>query len=779
MTRLPASRARLWLGGLLAIFVLLSLLYNITQPVFEAPDEGDHFAYANLLARTSQLPDVTADLKISHEIIQPPLYYALVAALITPFPRGNLAEISHLNPDWFDTDVNADHRSVANQYYHTSAETFPYQGAVWAVHVARGFSLILGALTIVLVYAIAQMALHPPGIVAGDKPVKRHVPLIAAAVVALNPKFIHVASIVSNDIAITFAATLACWWMLRLWQNKRQRYGYFVLGLLIGMAILCKVTGLGLLAPAGILILLAGWADKRVERNHTPVVPYGDIGRMLRRALATGAGMLASAGPWFIYNLTYYGNPLAWVQVQAANQSLLRVPPLTFIHVIQSIPEIVISYWGVIGIELRYPVWIDVIFVVLLAIAVSGVAFRIVVFLRNTARTWSTPLLILLAWETALLASYVIWLRDYTATENSRLIFPGIALVACAVAAGWSTLRPLWLQRAFAGIVCGGMLMLSALTPFAIVQPAFAPPAYLTDAQRAALPGQTGVTFDSKIMLQHAQIEDRTVQPGDSLRVTLFWGAAQPLKQSYRAILSARDAQGQLIARVEAIPYNGRFETQRWEPGKVFRDEYRLSIQPEARRGIATVQVSVRGIYENPPLLPVNDAKTDQFVIGSFKVLGAMMPVSAPQYSFHAVFSRTGERLIQLDGIDLNTTEMTGKSASTPAEGGQTPAFHWRSLGQPKQDYTLFVHVIDRNGTIITQQDAQPLNGAYPTSMWDEGEQIIDLRQLVAPPNAVALRIGWYASDTGARLNAFKPDGSAWPDDAVIITLPGTPAVQP
>ena len=70
---LTRARDRLMMGGLLVIFALLSLLYNITQPMFEAPDEGDHFAYADLLARTGRLPDLTADLTTSHEIIQPPL----------------------------------------------------------------------------------------------------------------------------------------------------------------------------------------------------------------------------------------------------------------------------------------------------------------------------------------------------------------------------------------------------------------------------------------------------------------------------------------------------------------------------------------------------------------------------------------------------------------------------------------------------------------------------------------------------------------------------------
>jgi len=633
--RAPASSNRLWMGGLLVVFVLLCLLYNVVQPVFEAPDEGDHFAYADFLARTARLPDLAADLTTSHEIIQPPLYYAAVAAVIAPFDRSNLSAIMHLNPDWFDADVNADRRSVTNQYVHTSAEQFPYQGAVWAVHAARVVSTLLGAMTVVLVYAIARLTIAPT-------PANRLIPFVAAAVVALNPKFIHMSSIVSNDMAITFAATLVCWWMLHLWYNKHQKTGLLVLGALIGIAVLCKATGLGLLVPAAALVLLM---NHRLRPS-----PRAALVAITRNGLMIAVGFLATAGPWFAYNLMRYGNALAWAQVQAANQSLLRAPPLTLAQIIRAIPEIMISYWGVIGVELRYPAWVDWAFAGVLALAVIGVAIRLTQGVKKPQPAAGfAPLLILLAWEAVLLASYGVWLRDYNATENSRLIFPGIALAAFAVAVGLTALRPLWVTRVFPAIVCAGMLALSVVTPFALVLPAFATPAYLTDAQRAALPGQTGITFGGKIKLQHAQVEANTVQAGDGLNVTLYWGAVQPLKQSYRAILSARDAQGQLIGRLEAIPFNGRFDTQRWQPGMIFRDTYRLPIDGNAQRGIATVYVSVRGIYETPPLLPIDNDGADQFAISPFKVLGALLPAAAPQHAFNARFASTIGTIIAED----------------------------------------------------------------------------------------------------------------------------------
>ena len=523
------------------------------------------------------------------------------------------------------------------------------------------------------------------------------------------------------------------------------------------MAVLCKVSGLGLLVPAGVLIVFLV-LGRRLR-----------IGQAILAAVAVAIGLGVVAGPWFIANQLHYGNPLAWAQVQAANQSLLRTQPLTLLQIIQSIPEILISYWGMIGVELQFPLWVNILFFVAFAVAVVGCIVLVARWFASIKRVgWvaafsgpAAPVLILLAWEVALLVSYVLWLRDYIGTENSRLIFPGIALVACAMVAGWTALTPFRLQRAAATVACTALLAMSALTPFFVITPAFAMPTYLTQQELAALPGQKGVTFGGKIHLQHAQINQRSAQPGQTVSVSLYWGALSSLNQSYHVILAARDAQGQLIGRLEAIPYAGRFDTQRWTPGKLFRDDYELPIDATAGRGIATVELSVRGVYENPPLLPVDGAGVNQFTIGDLKVLGALADVPAPQHPFQATFASSAGNLIELQGYDLET------------EGdARAIALHWLCLRQPDRDYTLFVHVLDRNGTIISQQDAQALNGAYPTSMWDEKEQIIDRRAIKLPASAASLRIGWYVPDQ-ARLRASKPDGSAWQDDAVIIPVPG------
>jgi hypothetical protein len=77
------------------------------------------------------------------------------------------------------------------------------------------------------------------------------------------------------------------------------------------------------------------------------------------------------------------------------------------------------------------------------------------------------------------------------------------------------------------------------------------------------------------------------------LQVTLYWGAQRPVNQSYRVLLEAVDLDGAPIGRTYALPYGGRFATQRWRPGAYFRDDYVLRIAPDAPRGPARVQLSL------------------------------------------------------------------------------------------------------------------------------------------------------------------------------------------
>ena len=716
---------------LIGAFVALCVLYNVMLPAFEAPDEISHFTYAAWLARERRLPDLASELP-AHEAAQPPLYYIAAALVIAPFDTSDLAQAGQLNPDWFDPDVNADFVSVRNLHLHTEAENFPWRGAIAALHAARGMSTLLGAITIALVYAIAHMLRPRDG---------ESFAVFTAALVAFNPKFVHISSIVTNDAAIICAATLTLWQIGRLLRSSKNRdtRNFLGLGICIGVAVLSKLSGFALWAPA--LVAIVSGVALTAERR-----------RIVTRLGIALAGFMLTCGAWFFWNTLSYGDPLAFERVRAANASLLRTEPLGVTEMLATLPRLFVSYFGVIGIDLTLPQFTLDLYTIGFALAVVGCVLLVIHLLRDPRQANENQLLLaLVLGQTALSILFVPWLRSYIATENGRLIMPGIAAIAAFVALGWRQITPITLQRPLAIGVLAGMAALCIATPFAVIQPNFATPQMLSETQVLERFGlqPSNTIFGGKVKLLHAQITTPRPSIGEPVRTTIYWGAIAPIEQSYRTVIELRDADGIVVAQRWYIPFGGRFDTQRWQPGEYFADEYALAVPPAPYARVLAVQVALRRVYGEPARIPLDGANgADAFVIGHVKI------PAAPEAQLPSR-ARFGEAL-QLNDVRIRTNSVR---------------FDWTVLSPPPADYTLFMHVYDAAGARIMQQDAQPFDGAYPTGLWSAGEFVRDERTLTLPPEAHTLHFGWYDAATGERLPAFKPDGKTWADGIVMVEV--------
>jgi hypothetical protein len=86
----------------------------------------------------------------------------------------------------------------------------------------------------------------------------------------------------------------------------------------------------------------------------------------------------------------------------------------------------------------------------------------------------------------------------------------------------------------------------------------------------------------------------------------------------------------------------------------------------------------------------------------------------------------------------------------------------WQALKAPDEDYTVFVHAMDGEGTIWGQRDTEPQDGEYPTTEWGLGEIVQDRYELqidvTGPREGYQLVVGMYATETGERLK--MPDGT-------------------
>ncbi len=105
---------------------------------------------------------------------------------------------------------------------------------------------------------------------------------------------------------------------------------------------------------------------------------------------------------------------------------------------------------------------------------------------------------------------------------------------------------------------------------------------------------------------------------------------------------------------------------------------------------------------------------------------------------------------IELIGYTISDQQM-------PAPNSQlTLTLFWETAATLPTDYTIFLHLRDRDGATLAQRDGLPLNGAYPTSRWQPGETVIDPIDLPLPedlpPGSYDLFTGLYRLDTLERL---------------------------
>jgi len=93
----------------------------------------------------------------------------------------------------------------------------------------------------------------------------------------------------------------------------------------------------------------------------------------------------------------------------------------------------------------------------------------------------------------------------------------------------------------------------------------------------------------------------------------------------------------------------------------------------------------------------------------------------------------------------------------------------WNCLAPLSPDETIFVHVFDAKGQLITQADGAPLRELFPLNECQPGEQIRDIRYFTPPTSTFTIKAGVYNRVTQQRLAAIDTSGQPIPDNAVII----------
>jgi 4-amino-4-deoxy-L-arabinose transferase-like glycosyltransferase len=766
-----SPRQQHWvLVGIVLGYLICGAIYSVVVPVLEAPDESNHFFVVVHLVERRALPVQREEARgpWGQEGSQPPLYYLVGALLVSGIDLSDAEDLLWTNPQANVGDpTNPGNKNV---YIHPATQRYPWHGAVLAVHVLRGLSLLLGAMTVVLAWRIA-------GLVFPRKPL---LPLAAAGVVAFIPQFVFVTASVSNDNAMTFLGTLALYMFLRLLVDQTSSDGtstdagrastrrWTALGAVLGLALLSKLSALALLGLAAIAILLVAW------HRGSPRLAW-------RAGLAVAVPAIAIAGWWYVRNVVLYGEPTGlsamWAMVGRRDdfgQDLWG-----------EFRALRYSFWGLFGwFSIAMPVPIYRILDLLTALALAGLGVGAVRWLATGQwrGAWSAfryrepgwgaayrPLAygLLGLWLGVMLIALVRW-TSLTPGTQGRLVYPAIAAFSILFVAG---LRTWFLPRLRDAAAAGaglGLLALAGAVPWLWLAPAYAQPVPVDALPQGVIPLE--IVFGDAIVLRGVGYEQAFVHPGDALKVRLYWETLRtPGAQSELMVaLHLVDPNGDFLGVEDSYMGAGALPSPLWSERQLLAGWQYVRVGSDADTPlVARLHVSMydRGTGEGLPT-PGNEVAT----VGRIKIV----PQRWPRVGEKEVVAQLGA-----EPPAEGQPRITLAGAAWPdgvRAGGSLPVTLTWSVGvRPKRDYSVFVHLEDEAGQVYGYGDGAPRGGRYPVWAWAEGEVIEDEHAVSIDPAASRGRYHIVAGlyDAGGRMAAYKADGTRWANDAIDLGTVG------
>jgi 4-amino-4-deoxy-L-arabinose transferase-like glycosyltransferase len=697
---------------IIVAYLALAVYYSVTTPIFEAPDEAQHFFVVREIVEQGHLPvqRVGELARWEQEGSQPPLYYVLGAALTFWTDASDWRDFSETNPYAAQGDPQA--LGNKNVYLHSPRENFPWRGTSLAVHILRIVSVLCGAASIFVTYWLARTLFNNHTLALG-----------AAALHASLPQFLFISSAVNNDALATLLCGAAVWQAVHIAKGVHTWRHYALLGLLVGLAALTKLSGAAMSVVA-VWALILGAQKSRLL--HAP--------RSTLHALAIVALVaFIVAGWWYARNWFLYGD------VTGLNRMLAivgtRNPPPDLWQLLDELEGLRLSFWGVFGwFDILLPTELYFFYDALASLALLGVCIRFSHFVSTpttlVALVFHPATLLLLTCGVVLLG--VLRWGMLTPGLQGRLLFPALSSVAVLLGAGlWQLGQLLKLPNVTWPVFA--LLYLSAgLIPSQVIAPAYAKP--LISADRA-MPTLVRFGESEPIELVTVETPSHALSVGDELPITLTWRARQILTRNYTLYIKAFGENNELIAATDTYPGFGMFQTALWQPNQLIVDRYRLRVRPATHMPVLA-QVVV-GFYEKdgPALPPFNreGQRIVRPVVARVKVSSAQPVTYQPRQSMDANFANQ----ITLRGYELNTTGIT---------------LYWQAQQALNDDYTVFIHALDQAGQLIAQRDAQPRSGMYPTSAWGPHEIVKDDHALTWPPQTARIAVGLYKQPTGERL---------------------------
>jgi 4-amino-4-deoxy-L-arabinose transferase-like glycosyltransferase len=237
------------------------------------------------------------------------------------------------------------------------------------------------------------------------------------------------------------------------------------------------------------------------------------------------------------------------------------------------------------------------------------------------------------------------------------------------------------------------------------------------------------------------ELNRRAITTGETVDLAFWWLANSPQPRLFLRLEAYRgDGSGRILLNTQ--PVHGTYPFPSWPTPQFVIDRQTLPIPENLAAG--EYRLHLRLFDEGNTAVYETD-------LGPLTVTQTERQFTAPDVQFPLAATFGDE--IRLLGYDLQP----GATADS-----YMLRLVWQAITPPTADYTVFVHLLNLDGTCCAwQQDVMPQQGQYPTSRWLADEVVVDTYQIVLPAGAsngrYPLEIGLYLPENGRRLQMQSP----------------------
>ncbi len=274
--------------------------------------------------------------------------------------------------------------------------------------------------------------------------------------------------------------------------------------------------------------------------------------------------------------------------------------------------------------------------------------------------------------------------------------------------------------------------------------------------------------FDGDLSTLGYRVSSDVLRPGDPLNVEIYWRANEQMVENHGfSIQLLTQPQGQSVVR-ENKPVHTPESIYRF-PRVVYRTSIDLVVPDDVPVPASYWLSFTIWTRQGKDFYMYPIWQTDRRLLVPETAVLTAIPVLPESPSSNAV-PPGGERFDFEAGFSLAGYSLPENSILNQP---LTFRFAWQTDRDVDGEFSQFLHLFHNNGEDVFVYDQPPFQGAFPTTDWPGGMQVVDEWELTlpddVPPGEYRVHTGMYDPSTAERLSVSNSDGQPVQDNSIYL----------